>query len=97
MSIEQPRIMDEDKRGELETAIANIEDIYPANIRGMATVSTWKDGEVIKIRINPEYKLKPNLIDDISILNEDDQSILFEYKGFRYYAFHQESAGDVKK
>lgn len=87
------RIFSDSKEGEgkLEVALENLRNIYPIdNINGLLTLSLWKEGEVVKVRIKPNYNfLDVKLPQEAKLVKQDNESVLFEYNGFKYYIFHQ--------
>ena len=77
------------KNGDIQTLEEALSILPHHSTDGLATVSQWQNGLVIKLRIKPEYTLEQILPPNYTLIERDKQSILFETGSFRYYTFHQ--------
>lgn len=84
--------MDESKRPELKDLINQLPSgTIPEESKSMATISPWKDGEVVKIRVSTNnLESEVNIPNNATDIEMGKDSILFTYNGNRYYIFEQQ-------
>lgn len=91
MEIIFSHFVEEDRsKSKLEKAIAQLpKDTFSQDGKCLVTFSSWKDGSIIKLRINKEDIYSAIKIpDDSIVLEKNSEHLMFIYKEIRYLAFH---------
>ena len=90
MDIEISRFAEGEEKSFLERAVSELhEKILFGEGKCSISLSSWRDGSTIKIRTNCRNIYEHiKLPDEAAIIKRDEDSLLFNYKEYRFLYFH---------